>query len=149
MASEAQGGDSMTEKEAIKLLALIKVAYPTAYRDMDDASKRATVAMWYQTFASVPYPIMEMAFDHFRRVSKFPPTVADMFDALKEVYNAAVGELFETLQFSKDPEAIRRYEYIMKHTERFKADHISHRLNIGKISSNLLPGGDENGLSTL
>ena len=33
----------MNKQEAIKLLALIKVAYPTAYKDMDQASKQATV----------------------------------------------------------------------------------------------------------
>ena len=33
----------MTREESIKLLALIKVAYPTAYKDMDNASKQATV----------------------------------------------------------------------------------------------------------
>ena len=51
----------MNKTEATKLLALIKIAYPTAYRDMDDASKVATVNMWQMSFPDVPYPIMEQA----------------------------------------------------------------------------------------
>ena len=59
----------MNKQEAVKLLALIKVAYPTAYRDMDDATKKATVSMWQMSFPDIPYPIMEQAFNHFRMVS--------------------------------------------------------------------------------
>ena len=40
----------MNKQEAIQLLALIKVAYPEAYRDMDEASKKATVNMWAMSF---------------------------------------------------------------------------------------------------
>ena len=72
----------MNKPEATKLLALIKIAYPAAYRDMDEASKKATVNMWQMSFPDVPYPIMEQAFNHFRMVSKFPPTVAEMVEEL-------------------------------------------------------------------
>lgn len=127
----------MTEKEAIKLLALIKVAYPTAYRDMDDASKRETVAMWHKTFASVPYPIMELAFDHFRRVSKFPPTVAEMFDELEGVYYMALGELQQLTMWSDNEDAKRRCRYIVNHTQSLRG---SNREML--ISGNLLVGGN-------
>ena len=129
----------MTEKEAIKLLALINLFYPNTYRDVDDETLAATVAVWHETFADIPYPIMEMAIDHFRKVSKFAPTFADVYDELKWVYNAALEEQFFALQFTKDQETIRRCEYIMRHTLPYKADTIDHKLNIGKISSNLLP----------
>ena len=141
VASAAREGDSMTEKEAIKLLALIKVAYPSAYRDMDDASKRATVAMWHKTFASVPYPIMEMAYEQFRRVSKFPPTVAEMFDELEKVYYMAVEESFMA-SMRQDADTIRRCQFIMDHTYNLRG---SSRpgLDVGRISDNLLMGGND------
>ena len=40
----------MNKQEATQLLALIKVAYPTAYRDLDAATKKATVNMWAMSF---------------------------------------------------------------------------------------------------
>lgn len=131
----------MTEKEAIKLLALIKVAYPTAYRDMDDASKRATVAMWHKTFASVPYPIMEMAYEQFRRVSKFPPTVAEMFDELESVYYEALGELHQLTMWSNNEDAKRRCQYIVDHTQHLRGGNRG-GLDMSRISDNLLMGGN-------
>ena len=84
----------MNKQEATQLLALIKVAYPTAYRDMDEASKKATVNMWAMSFPDVPYPIMEQALNHFRMVSKYPPTVAEMVEELMHLhYRATEGAL--------------------------------------------------------
>ena len=130
----------MTEKEAIKLLALIKLFYPTAYKDVDDETLAATVAVWHETFADIPYPIMEMAIDHFRKVSKFAPTFADMYDELQNVYYMATEEMMLACM-DRDEGRKKRCQYIMQHTHHLRGDTVNHRLNIGKISSNLLPEG--------
>lgn len=109
----------MTKQEAIQLLALIKVAYPTAYRDMDQASKLATVNMWAGSFPDVPYPIMEQAFNHFRMASKFPPTVAEMVDELKQIHLHAT-ECALVNKTLGDDEAVRRYRAIMSCTAKYK-----------------------------
>ena len=59
----------MNREEAIKFLALVKVAYPNSYRDMDNASKQATVNMWQVSFPNTPFVVITMAFDNFRRKS--------------------------------------------------------------------------------
>lgn len=115
----------MTREESIKLLALIKVAYPTAYRDMDNASKNATVNMWHNTFPNVPYQIMELAFNRFRMVSKFPPTVADMVEALKGVHYQALEEAQNARTFGSE-EDLKVCMAIMHHTEAYKSgDYLS------------------------
>jgi hypothetical protein len=106
----------MNRTEAAKLLALIKVAYPSTYRDMDDKTKIATVTMWQSTFANVPYAIMEMAFDHFRRVSKFAPTIADMYDELKDLHYRALSEVMTT----DDNEVKEIAKKIMQHTSQYR-----------------------------
>jgi hypothetical protein len=111
----------MNREESIKLLAIIKVAYPTAYKDMDDASKKATVVMWQTTFAKVPYQIMEMAFNRFRMVSKFPPTVAEMCEELKRLYCQALDEVMWASALG-NKEDLSTYEWIMEHTEVYKND---------------------------
>lgn len=129
----------MNKQEAIKLLALIKVAYPTAYKDMDQASKQATVNMWAGSFPDIPYPIMEQAFNHFRMVSKFPPTVAEMVDELKHIHFQATECALIQKTLGNDEE-VRRYRAIMACTSRYKDDS-----NLGlQLSSlpNLLTGGD-------
>lgn len=120
----------MNKQEAVKLLALIKVAYPTAYRDMDEASKRATVNMWASSFPEVPYGIMEQAFNHFRMVSKFPPTVAEMVEELKQIHCQATEYALVCSSMGNDADA-RQYRAIMDATSRYKdMDHFWGRLNM-------------------
>ena len=130
----------MNKQEATRLLALIKVAYPTAYRDMDEASKKATVNMWQMSFPDVPYPIMEQAFNHFRMVSKFPPTVAEMVGELKNIYNQAVeGALVNKTMGNL--EMVEQYRLVMAYTARYKDDDNLGGLNMGTLIGRI--GGGE------
>ena len=139
----------MNKTEATKLLALIKIAYPTAYRDMDDASKRATVMMWQMSFPDVPYPIMEQAFNRFRMVSKFPPTVAEMVEELKNIHFQAT-ECALIQQSLGNDEGVKQYRAIMQFTSRYKDDSHLGGLNIqtlqglmaGDVQNPLLGAGD-------
>ena len=139
----------MNKTEATKLLALIKIAYPTAYRDMDDASKRATVMMWQMSFPDVPYPIMEQAFNHYRMVSKFPPTVAEMVEELKNIHFQAT-ECALIQQSLGNDEGVKQYRAIMQFTSRYKDDSHLGGLNIqtlqglmaGDVQNPLLGAGD-------
>jgi hypothetical protein len=127
----------MNKQEATQLLALIKIAYPTAYKDMDAASKKATVNMWQMSFPDVPYPIMEHAFNHYRMVNKFPPTVAEMVEELKQM-NFHATECALIHKGLGDEESVKRYRAIMACTERFKN---SSSLGYGNMP-NLLSGGE-------
>ena len=106
----------MNKEEATKFLALIKIAYPKAYRNMDNDSIVATVLMWQNTFFDVPYAIMEMVLDHYRKKSEFEPTVASIYKELKILYYTALGDVLS----SGDEMKIKLGNYIMEHTSRFK-----------------------------
>ena len=143
----------MTKQEAVKLLALIKVAYPTAYRDMDDASKKATVNMWAGSFPEVPYPIMEQAFNHFRMTSKFPPTVAEMVEELKGIYYEALeGASVHKALGSR--ELVSCYQEIMSYTHRYakgevgimNIDNLMPQLNGGVFNERLGTSRDNLGV---
>ncbi len=109
----------MNKTEAIKFLALIKVAYPTAYKDMDNDSKMATVNMWHRCFIDVPFKIMEMVFERFIRVSKFPPTVSDIFDGLKALYWNTLGD--ENIAYQrKDADLMKRTEWVLTYTSPYR-----------------------------
>ena len=130
----------MNKQEAVKLLALIKVAYPTAYRDMDEASTKATVNMWAGSFPDVPYPIMEQAFHHHRMVAKFPPTVAEMVAELKSIYNQAVEGALLCAGIG-DAEGAEKYKAIMAYTKKYKNDEHIRGLQMGSLQR-MLSGGD-------
>lgn len=136
----------MNKQEAVKLLALIKVAYPTAYRDMDDASKRATVNMWEGSFPDVPYPIMEQAFNHFRMTSKFPPTVAEMVEELKGIYYEALegANIHKNLG---NREFVSCFQEIMSYTHRYAKGEVG-IMNIDNLLPQLNGGGYNERLGT-
>ena len=109
----------MTKQEAAKLLSLIKLSYPTAYRDIDKETANATVMMWASSFPDVPYGIMEQAFNHFRMVSKFPPTVAEMVEELKHIHYQATELALINKSFGNEAE-VRQFQAIMEVTSRYK-----------------------------
>ena len=130
----------MNNQEAAKLLSLIKLSYPTAYRDIDKATANATVNMWAGSFPDVPYPIMEQAFNHFRMVSKFPPTVAEMVEELKGIYFQATENALVQKSLGNE-EGVRQYRAIMEYTVRYKDDTHLGGLNINGLQG-MLGGGE-------
>lgn len=129
----------MNKTEALKFLALVKIAYPTSYRDTDDETVIATANMWQTSFADVPYPIFEQAFNHFRMVSKFPPTVAEMVQELRHIYNQALEGALNCKALGYE-EAAKRYWAVMDITARYKEES-----QLGGLNINTLPslGGNE------
>ena len=139
----------MNREEATKFLALIKIAYPKAYRNMDNDSIIATINMWHNTFSDIPYPIMEMALDHFRKISEFEPTVANIYKELKNLHYAALGDVLTSNEEGK----VNIGRYIMKHTSRFKDENIGRfEINYNSLAKKikntdiqLLEGGQADG----
>lgn len=109
----------MNKQEATKLLALIKLSYPNAYRDMDDVSKKATVNMWWNSFSSTPYPVMEIAFDAFRRKSKYPPTVAEMIESLRSTYYSAMED-YNVAKLMGNTDLMAKCRYLMDNTKAYR-----------------------------
>ena len=139
----------MNKEEATKFLALIKIAYPKAYRGMDNDSVIATVIMWQNTFADVPYSIMEMALDHYRKTSEFEPTVASIYKELKGLYYMAL----EDVMTSNNEKRIKLGRYVMEQTSRFRGDITNHyKINYSALNelsdgkaAHLLEGGQADG----
>ena len=131
----------MNKQEAAKLLSLIKLSYPTAYRDIDRETANATVNMWQMSFPDTPYPIMEQAFNHFRMVSKFPPTVAEMVEGLRRIYFEATENALVCKGLG-DQEMVERYKLVMAYTARYKDTD-----NLGGLNISSLPmlGGNAHG----
>ena len=129
----------MNKQEATQLLALIKVAYPTAYKDLDAATKKATVNMWAMSFPDVPFPIMEQALAHYRMTNKFPPTVAEMVEELKEIHNQAMECALIHKNLGND-DLVKKFKAIMDYTYRYK-DSSNFGLQLGSLTK-LLSGGE-------
>lgn len=133
---------AMNKQEAAKLLSLIKLSYPTAYRDIDKETANATVNMWASSFADCPYPIIEQAFNHYRMTHKFPPTVAEMVEELQHIHYEAT-ELAMIHKTMGDLGKVEQYRLVMGYTYRYtKTDNLG-GLNIESLQGRI--GGGSNG----
>lgn len=121
----------MTRQDAAKLLSLIKLSYPTAYRDIDKGTVNATIAMWQRTFCDLPYPIMEQAYDRYRMTHKYPPTVAEMTEELRHIYYDAV-QCAMVQRYMGNQEIINKCKLVMDYTKPYAT-------NTDKYPGYLLP----------
>ena len=131
----------MNREETIKFLALIKVAYPNAFKDMDQDSKLATINMWQTTFPDTPFIVMEMALDHFRRGSKFPPMVAEMYEELHNLYHEAVFDA-SIARTQGDTATVKKCMFVASLTERYRGGQIDHKSNYDCISEALMESAE-------
>ena len=115
----------MNRKEALKLCALIELEYPRTYRDLDDDTREAVVKNWQTTFSSVNFLVMQMAFDAFRKRSKFPPKTADMIDELRAIYEWAFDRSYSLFD-REDEDLQRRCRFLMAQTERYSKRHMEY-----------------------
>ena len=105
----------MNKQEAARLLSLVHLAYPGAYRDFNEEWKRATVNMWAASFPQVPYPVMELAFNRWRMESRFPPTVAEMAQQLRKIHDGAEAAAQVQAQLG-NRELLDHYRQVMEWT---------------------------------
>lgn len=109
----------MNNFEAMQLLAMIKLAYPSSYKDLDANGAKATANMWENSFRDVPYQIMEQAFNSLRMKLKFPPTVAEMAEEIRLLYYEASGQ-GDLMRQLGNQEAAARYYALSDSISRFK-----------------------------
>lgn len=116
----------MTRQDTAKLLSLIKLSYPAAYRHIDKATASATISMWQMTFHNLPYPIMEQAYNRYRMTHKYPPTVAEIVEELRHIYYDA-AECAMVLKHLGNQDMSNQYKLIMEHTKRYADIEISNQ----------------------
>lgn len=75
----------MTREEAVKILAIIRAAYPNAYKDMARDEASGVISVWAMQFAHVPLDIMLMIINKVISTSKFPPTVSEVREKLRDM----------------------------------------------------------------
>ena len=85
----------MTREETIKVLAILKAAFPASYRNMTKEEANGVVMIWATQFADVSYTVVMIAVQKLISVSNFPPTIAEVKSKLRgmywEAYCARVG----------------------------------------------------------
>ena len=85
----------MTRDETIKLLAILKAAYPNSYRGMTKDEANGTIAVWATQFSSMPARVVMIAINKLISKSTFPPSISEVKEEIRGLYWEAWGMLNE------------------------------------------------------
>ena len=78
----------MTKEETVAIIAMIKVAYPHYYKDInDDKERKPLYTLWYNQFQDLPYELVLQAVNAYIAYGKYPPTIADIAEQLQSTYD--------------------------------------------------------------
>lgn len=77
----------MTDIEAIKILAVLKAAYPASYNRLPDDEAEAIVNLWAEMFTDEPYEVVGAAVKSFIAGDKsgFPPSIGQIKDSIQKI----------------------------------------------------------------
>ncbi len=68
----------MNREEVIKVLAFLKVAYPSFYKNMRREEAEETINLYREMFADCDFKVVAVIVKEWIQSEKFPPTVADI-----------------------------------------------------------------------
>lgn len=83
----------MNTNDALKVLSVLKAAYPYSYKDLTREEAAGIARLWARQFASKPVDIVLMAIEKLIATHKFVPTIADVNEQMNGMYAEAIGML--------------------------------------------------------
>jgi len=75
----------MTRQEALAIMAMLKTAYPSFYKDFSKEELNAAINLWATMFADDPAYIVTEAVKSLICTLKYPPTIADVKEKIATI----------------------------------------------------------------
>lgn len=110
----------MTKDETLKVLAILKAAYPANYSGMSRREAEGVVTVWALQFADVSAEIVLMAVQKLISTSKYPPVVSEVKSKISAIHWEAYEALANSKAAATLPEEVQRYEAICAATEKYR-----------------------------
>lgn len=111
----------MTQNETIKILAILKAAYPNSYKGMTKEEANGTVAVWTMQFADMPADIVLMAVNKLISTNQFPPTISEVKKKISTLHWEAYDMICDkTTTALLQDEEVAKYQRIYEITKRMK-----------------------------
>lgn len=112
----------MTREETIKVLAILKAAYPNSYKGMTREEAQGTVSVWAMQFAAFPVEVVLLAINKIIASSTFPPTISEVKEKMRGMYWELWGILKtnETQDTLTDAQVLR-YQNMLAAVEPLRA----------------------------
>lgn len=97
----------MTRDDVIRVLQTIIVMYPSSRVNADPL----TVAMWHEMLEDLPADVVSVAMKRMCATLKYPPSVADIREAVKDAVQDAAGIPIAGEAWAKVSKAMSRWGY--------------------------------------
>lgn len=75
----------MTKQEALAIMAMLKTAYPSFYKDFSKEELNAAVNLWATMFSEEPIQVVTEAIKALICTLKYPPTIADVKEKIERL----------------------------------------------------------------
>lgn len=75
----------MTRQEALAVMAMLKTAYPTFYKNFSKEDISAAVNLWATMFSEESIQVVTEAIKALMCTLKYPPTIADVKEKIREI----------------------------------------------------------------
>jgi hypothetical protein len=75
----------MTRQEALAVMAMLKTAYPTFYKNFNKEDINAAVNLWATMFSEEPIQVVNEAIKALMCTLKYPPTIADVKEKIRKI----------------------------------------------------------------
>lgn len=85
----------MTREETIKILAILKAAFPNSYRGMTKEEANGTVAVWAAQFSNIPANVVMIAINKLISTNNFTPTINEVKQRIAGLYWEVQAQLDE------------------------------------------------------
>ena len=119
----------MTGQDAVKILLILKAAYPNSYRGMSKEDAKATAIIWATQFADMPASVVMIAVNKLISTSQFPPSIGEVKKKIRGLYWEALQELpyqhggiYPAKTEEIPPQKLEVLKMIVDVTKRFQTD---------------------------
>lgn len=99
----------MTRQEALAVLAILKTAYPTFYKNYSKEDVNAAVDLWATMFSDEPVSIITEAVKSLICTLKYPPTIADVKEKIAMIMQSQTQTMTEMEAWQRVKVAISYY----------------------------------------
>lgn len=76
----------MTRDETIKILSILKAAYPNSYKNMTKDEANGTIMVWASQFADIPADVVLVTINKLISTNPFPPAICEVKKKISEMY---------------------------------------------------------------
>lgn len=129
----------MTRDETIKMLAILKAAYPNSYKGMTKDEANGMIAVWTMQFADMPADIVLMALNKLISTSQFPPAISEVKKKISTLHWEAYDMICDktTVALLQEKE-VAKYQRIYEITKRMKIN-----TNLEPTLTEMMNGGTQ------